>query len=290
MSTLTKVLIVLLTVSTIFLCGIVVTYVANAQNFKDLYQTQLTSARTANANEQRWKTQLNEKIAEADQMKTELEGQIKSLQTQITQLKNDLQVAQRAQQEATTQQEKAISVVQSLEQTNAQQLTLLENTQAELKKTETELQTVKSNLKETNTALLEKLSIISQQDERLKELVEEKTELQNRLDQLLQNYGQRVPVKAAPSTPQVEKAKPAPSVEPIGLNGVISRVDAKNSLAQISIGSADGVKENMKFHVTRGDQFICDILILDVDTDKAVGILDRVQHQPKPGDTVSTNL
>ena len=37
MSNLTKVLIVLLTISSIFLCGIVVTYVANADNYRQKY-------------------------------------------------------------------------------------------------------------------------------------------------------------------------------------------------------------------------------------------------------------
>jgi hypothetical protein len=64
-------------------------------------------------------------------------------------------------------------------------------------------------------------------------------------------------------------------------------------MAEISLGSAHGVKESMKFHVTRGDQFICDVLILDVDTEKAVGILELVQPAtggPKVGDNVSTSL
>jgi hypothetical protein len=48
----------------------------------------------------------------------------------------------------------------------------------------------------------------------------------------------------------------------------------------------------MKFHVVRGDKFICDILILDVEPEKAVGILDLLQPElpPQAGDQVSTNL
>ena len=47
MSTLTKVLIVLLTIASIFLCGIVVTYVASAENYKDKWQTLQSSERRA---------------------------------------------------------------------------------------------------------------------------------------------------------------------------------------------------------------------------------------------------
>lgn len=77
---------------------------------------------------------------------------------------------------------------------------------------------------------------------------------------------------------------------PIALKCLVSEIDAKNSMATVSIGSADGVKEGMKFHVTRGDEFICDILIIEVDTDKAVGVLELVQQLPKVGDNASTNL
>ena len=68
------------------------------------------------------------------------------------------------------------------------------------------------------------------------------------------------------------------------------QVDLKNSLARISLGSADGVKDSMKFHVTRGDQFICDISIIDIDPEESVGILELVQQPPKANDSVSTNF
>jgi hypothetical protein len=61
-------------------------------------------------------------------------------------------------------------------------------------------------------------------------------------------------------------------------------------MAEISLGSADGVKDGMKFHVTRGEEFICDVLIVDIDADKSVGVLDLVQKQPKVGDNVTTSL
>ncbi len=70
-------------------------------------------------------------------------------------------------------------------------------------------------------------------------------------------------------------------------------MNLESSLAEISIGAASGVKANMKFHVTRADKFICDIVILDVEPEKAVGtleLMDVTQEQPKAGDNVSTNL
>ena len=38
-------------------------------------------------------------------------------------------------------------------------------------------------------------------------------------------------------------------------------------MASVSVGKTEGVKEGMKFHVTRGDEFICDIQIIDVEAE-----------------------
>ena len=46
----------------------------------------------------------------------------------------------------------------------------------------------------------------------------------------------------------------------------------------------------MVFHVTRGQQFVADIRILDVGPDQSVGILQKVQTPPRVGDVASTNL
>ncbi|MBA7665665.1 hypothetical protein ES703_73739 [subsurface metagenome] len=70
-------------------------------------------------------------------------------------------------------------------------------------------------------------------------------------------------------------------------------MDLENSLAEISIGAASGVKQNMTFHVTRADKFICDIVILDVEPEKSIGtleLMDVTKEQPKAGDNASTNL
>lgn len=144
-------------------------------------------------------------------------------------------------------------------------------------------------MKEINDTLVEKMGVITTQTEQIKRLTEEKTELQAKLEQALRQYGKVVvpPVTTQPQ-PIVQQAKPV--VKDIGLRGVITRVDTATSLAEISIGSADGVRQEMKFYVTRGDQFICNILIMDVEAKKAVGILDLVQKAPKAGDVVTTNL
>ena len=76
MSTLTKILIVLLTVTSILLCGIVVSYVANADNFKQKYNDLKAERDAAVKNSEFAKRQLNENNAKADRQKTDLNNQI----------------------------------------------------------------------------------------------------------------------------------------------------------------------------------------------------------------------
>ena len=135
------------------------------------------------------------------------------------------------------------------------------------------------------------MAIIETLESEKRRLAEDKAELQGRLDRFLQTTGQ-ITIGTRPVTRQKRKVvRPADElVGDIALQGLVKKVDSKNSMAGISLGSADGVRDGMRFHVTRGDRFICDILIIDVDVEEAVGVLDLVEQQPKVGDNASTNF
>lgn len=291
MSTLTKALIVLLTVASIFLCGIVVTYVANAENYRQKYTDLHNTAAAAKENEDNAKRQLNETIKQAEGEKTRLNEAIASLRTQIGALEAKFDAAEREKATLLQQVNSWTAITKDFYQTNDKQGQLLKNTIDELNRIQAESIKEQSDLKDTTTALIEKMAIITTLEEKSKRLLEEKTELQDKLDQVLRQFGKAA---AAPTavTPTKDRARvvPVSATKDLELKGRVTAVDPKNSMAQISIGAADGVKESMKFHVTRGDQFVCDILILDVDAEKAVGILELVQQPPKVGDNVSTSL
>jgi len=98
LSTLTKVLIVLLTVFSIFLCGIVVTYVANAENQReraDNLQRNIQSAKasqaaaveemeTAKKAVEALKAELNAQITDLDAKNKELIAQMDDIKRQNT--------------------------------------------------------------------------------------------------------------------------------------------------------------------------------------------------------------
>ena len=290
MSRLTQILIILVLMSSLFLCGIVVNYVAYADNYKQKYDSLKTDKDSLSKKVQNLTEQVNEEIERKKELEDRLNGEIASLTAEIESLQSDLKNAEREKSALLQRVNSWASVVEDFSKTNDEQGRLLKNTLEELKNIRAEQIKDRKELNETTAALVEKMAIIETLDAETKRLLEEKSELQNRLDQLLQPLG-KVAAPSVPVTPTKEAARPAqPAVRDIELKGLITAVDLKNSMASISIGTADGVKEGMRFHVTRGDEFLCDILIIDVDAEEAVGVLELVQQQPKIGDNVSTNL
>ena len=290
MSNLTKILIVLLTVSAIFLCGIVVTYIANANNYKEKY-TKLSSDRAALEQEKEsLNNQLKEKIQQKDDLEKSLSSQVASLKTKEDDLQTKITGIEREKAELLERVNSWASITKDFQATTDKQTQLLSTAQEDVKQLKADQIKLSKELEQTSAAVVEKNALIDAAEAEKRRLIEEKADLQNRLDKIVQTGG-NVPAAGAPVTQEKGKAMPSqPANETINLKAQISEVDAKNSLATISIGSADGVKEGMKFHVTRSDEFICDVLIVNVDTEKAVGVLELVQQSPKVGDNASTNL
>jgi len=290
LSNFTKTLIVLSTVLAIFLCGTVVTYVANADNYKQKNAKMRADMNASQKSEENALKQFNEEKDRKQQMEQDLNKSISALKASSTELKNSLDKAEREKAQLLQKVTTSASAVESLTKTNEQQGALLAEKLAELKKVESQQIKDQKELNETTAKLIEKMAIIDTMDAKIKRLIEEKTDLQANLNKTLQPAGQEA--VTSPITAHKSYAQPVQTVTSgdIGLKGLITAVDMKNSMASISIGIADGVKQNMKFHVTRGSEFICDLIILDVESEEAVGILDLVQQQPKVGDNISTNL
>jgi len=289
LSTLTKILIVLLTLSSIFLCGIVVTYVANAENYKEQAENKENQLRSLRQSEAALTEEKNAIIEKSNSLETKLNSTISSLRAEIDQLETKLVTAEREREDALRRREDYQEILLAnnklVEENNQLRQEAIENATA----LEAERTRYEKDLDETTYALLEKTAIIEQLEKDKKSLIEEKTALQNRIDRTLQQYGYAA-AQPVPVTTVLDKAQEAPPIRAIALEGNIRAVNMQKSLVEISIGAANGVKENMVFHVTRGDKCICDLVIFEVDNDKAVGIPELVQEPPQAGDKISTNL
>ena len=289
MSTLTKILIVLLTISSIFLCGIVVTYVGSAVNYKEKFDSQRNRINSLKQTQTAAEDNLNNTIKQSRERESELNKTIQSLKADINKLKTDLTDAQNKREDALQRADNWQAIATDFSKTTEMQVKLAKDALNDRNLIDTErIENVKE-LEERTASLIEKMALIDQLEKESRRLREENTALQNKLDNLLQQYGKTIPV-STPVTQIADKAQLATPAADIGLKGTISNVKMENSWAEISIGSANGVRENMVFHATRGDKFICDIVIFEVDPEKAVGTMKLMQEPPKVGDVVSTNL
>jgi hypothetical protein len=251
LSTLTKILIVLLTLSSIFLCGIVVTWVANTDNYKQKYDGQRAQIGSLTEELNNLKKQVNQKIEEKAALKAKLNDDIAAMRIKSDQLQNQLK---------TTESEKALllqkvnnwaSVMEAFSQTADNKELLLKNTLEDLNKAKEKQIKLEKELNETTAYLEEKMVIVASLEADKKRLLEEKTDLQKKLDRLLLPTG-RVAPPTAPVTPTRDIAKPARPIQTkdINLQGRVTDVDLKNSMAAISIGAADGVAKNMSVFLT----------------------------------------
>jgi seryl-tRNA synthetase len=270
----------------------VVTYVANADNYRDKYDQLKSDRDSLNKKVNDLTGQVNEKIAKKEQLEDELNKKITSLKTQVTELQGKFDASEREKSLLLQKVNSFASIVEGFTQTTDQQGLLLKNTLSELNKVQADQLKQRKELDETTSTLVEKMAIIETLEAKAKRLLEEKSELQNKLDKLLMPSGRvaTAPVPVTQLPDDKAKAVSSPATTELNLHGSVTAVDLKNSMASISVGKADGVKTGMRFHVTRGDNFLCDILIIEVDAEQSVGVLELMQQQPQVGDSVSTNL
>jgi DNA repair exonuclease SbcCD ATPase subunit len=228
-----------------------------------------------------------------DEDRTKLNADIAALQAQITGLNGQVADVTRERDDARRRKENYETILADYNKTVERNTQLQRDAQNAQVALEAERTKLNKRLDDVTKALNEKLAIVMQLEAKLKGLTEEKTALQGKMDQFLAQYG-KVTAQGAPVTVIREAVRVAPAATDIDLKGLLTDVDSKNNIAELSIGGADGVKKNMRFHVTRGDKFVCDFVVLDVEPDKALGWLellpDKPQDRPRAGDAVSTNL
>ncbi len=299
MSTLTKVLIVLVSLFSLFLCGIVASYVVTADNWKqkaDDTNRRLQSAKNTQQSAEKAKEDADKNV---EAIKADLGTKVTERDTQITKLQGDLETASRLNAEL---QQKVASMADIMANASAavkQQTTLHEAAQQKVNALEADRINRQKELAETSQSLLEKMTIIAQHEDTIRRLTQENQDLGTRLNVYLAKYGRMAAQPPTTVAPGVQGARPAQPIaaplqgtKPLGLSGQVTAVDLRSRLVEISIGTAAGVRQDITFHITRGDQYVADIQIVEVWPDRAVGVLNLVKQgtQPQTGDKVTTNL
>ena len=294
MSTLTKIFIILVALSSLFLCGFVVQYVANTDNYKKLYDDVKSKVSRLENDRESLTKQLQDETARGQNLTDSKNREISVQQAKLSELQDAIRKLELEKAAFQAQVEKLQSENLALATAIREQTKIADSASKELVDVKGDLTNEKKKYDEVATALMEKESLINMLQSDAKRLLEEKASLENKLGKFLQPYGQKAATEQ-PVTMEKDKARLVQPATPairtgIGLKAKVTAVDMNRSFAKISIGESDGVKKGMKFHVSRGGEYICDILIIDVAAQEAVGSLELVQREPKAGDIVATNL
>ena len=286
MSTLTKVLIVLLSLSTIFLSGTMVTFVATSANFKDEYETQKSKVEALENETALFDQRFAEKTSQMMQQEIALQTKIQELELQLSDSKLAQRTAKTERDDFEIKYKTLNGVMTGFQSTIDIANKTKDRIQSELAKSLEELNNLKAELNISEANQAEKNVYIDKLKAKVKYLTETKSIYEAQIAQLS---------KGNPITPEEpvtivsDFATPASEVPAnASLKGVVTEVFDNDVV--ISLGSVDGVTKKNVFHISRGAEFICNVKITSVDTNKSAGVIELKLEQPKVGDTANNEL
>lgn len=283
MSILTKILAVLLSVFSLLLVGMVVTFVGNSNNYKASYEEQITLNAVMQGTVTEATRQYNELVKKSGELQKNLQDEILNLKAEKDLLASELRKSERLSMQYQNQANSMTSVLAGLDQSVKNLLASLTKTQKELDEARAEGIKSQKELNQMTSDLYEKIVQLQSIEAERRRLLEQKTELEKQAATVGTPREIVAPVTPLPN----QMASPAVAA-PAGtdIKGLI--VEIEGDLVTLSVGSADGVAKNMVFHVTRGDRFVCDVIITNVDINRSAGTLDLVVQQPQVNDIAST--
>jgi hypothetical protein len=266
------------------MAGMFVVFVGNAENFKEEYKAQIAINTVQNADLTLKNEQFNIQVKKIEILEQQLQQELQALQADKNRLADDLRDSERLAQKAQADADSWKGVMTGFEQS-------VRNLQASLNQTQDELDLARNKgiksgkeLSQITADLYEKIVQLQSLEAERRRLLEKNKTLEDQMAN-----GRRT-AKIIPVTPQPNRTAVPATVAPAGTDVKGLVVEVEQNLITLSVGSADGVKEKTVFHVTRGDRFLCDVIITHVDINRCAGVLDLVQQAPQVGDTASTQL
>lgn len=290
MSTLTKVFVILVSLASIFLCGMVLVYIGSATNYKEAYEDQVGVAQASMV------------IAEATEMakKRDLERfklEIEKLQSAnlstlewTAELQRTLSTETTARSEAENKVASALVLSESVQTSNAKLHEVERQLQTDLEaafraKTTAEAQVISLNQQlNQERAKAEQLDAIRRrQEEKIAQLENENTEIRQRLQ------------TTTVSSQDFAKAEDRVALVSVGPDGVPIRGEIvaidQDGLASLSVGSSSGVREGTRFQVVREGKYLGNVVVKMVEPRESAGRLENLRGEAVlVGDKVTTGF
>ena len=289
MSILTKVFVVLVSLTSIFLCGVVVVFRANTANWKAAYEQQADLAAAAQVQAVAAEEHLTRTVGRYQTLIEQLKDNLIALEQQSNDHLRQWTLEAQARAQADNKSATAVTLSKSLQETLDNMYAAQLAIQNELTQAHEEMIVAQTQTIEMRRELNDEKVKSSQLDLKRREYLEMIHQLENENAAIRQQLDQ---VSLASSTfrkanDQVGMTSPAAAGD-VPIRGVLTGID--EDLAAISVGSASGVRMGMKFKIVRGDHYLGDLLITRVEPTEAVGKITRRNAVVVEGDAVTTGF
>lgn len=282
MSTLTKVFIVILAVFGMFHSAMSIAIVSRMTHWKELSVTYEQGAKVAETNLR------NVMAAYAAESGT-AQDRLEALLTANGKLQKDLKAIEGDKSSIETELAEARAAMSNA-QAVANALGIVLRTE---QSTSAEYRGQRNNL-EGRTIDLERRNIdlntrVNELTARLAVSHEQKRQFEQQINILKTQYEAVAMGRGAPLESPTGAALAGVDAEtPVARSAIRGKVvETDGNLLSISVGSADGVKENMVFVVFRGDDYVGDLRISTVRPNEAAGELTKSVSPAQPGDQIT---
>ncbi len=272
----------------IFLCGAVVVFVTNTNNWKKAYQEQTTVAQAAQAYALQQDMELKDEKQRGESNRQILIQNNVASQKRYDELDNYLKQQETARIIADSKADSAVKVsealaglVDSMRQTRDVLQQQLEVAHNDKRKAETQVTNLNEELNRERVKVAQLDSIRRRNEEKIRALESDIALLEQKYQRaMLASRDARI------LPDQVTVRAPQPGRVPI--RGEIT--DVLGDRAAISVGSSSGVRENMEFNIFRGSEFLGSFMVLQVESTQSAGRLSRQEGTIVKGDKVSTGF
>ena len=288
MSSLTKVFVLVVSALAIFLCGLVVTYVSTAENYKAAFDDERVIRQAAQAQAVAAEQARSQEKERYEALIGRLNATIVDLQGNVADLARELVAQRQMQTEAVSRANTAVNASAALQQTVQNMYEGQNAVQAALDKAQRAMIVAQAQVIDLTRALEEEKvksnqleSMRREAEEKMPKLEDENFEIRRRLEQ--------VTVSSSEMRAGMDRVSLSlPQLSGVPISGEVTAVEKE--LATISVGSSSGVRPNMTFHVSRGEQYLGDFVVIDVEPSAAAGRLAGRQGVIVAGDRVSTGF
>lgn len=283
MSALTKIFIVLLAVFSIAFAMTTISFVAQTNNWKSLadnnrddrniIEAKMINQSAAHAAEKaNWLDSRREHLRQFG----DLENRFQTLQQEMASIKADL-----AQVKA--EKNSSDALVRNL----TGQLQLANTARDNEQKQRETFQERNIELETRNLGLNERVNELTAQT---LVLVQQQRQFEQQINILREENKKLASITRRAATGEFDagSADAVTPMEPVASTPIRGRIlEVEGKLAMLSVGSADGVQENMTFVIYRGSEYIGDLKITDVEPHNAAGTIVRARGTPRVDDLVA---